>query len=720
MIPEAAFERAGRLALLGRFNEMLDACVLLKHDWKNQPRELLRVGALLKQYGFLGLAQELFFDLKNDEELGVYALANLAGIALESADHSLATAHYKALLARVPSNDQVRRSGLVALEYDPAVSAADRLLLAHAWGSLVIDKAGGVRNRPRLCSPTDRVLRVGYLTADACQHTVGLFIKDILKAHDQSIFRPYVYSSGALEDWVTSNIKTSVEYKQIATLDDKSVASLIKQDQIDILVDLSGHTAGSRLSVFALRPAPVMVSWLGYFASTGLKYVDAVLLDEWHVTNNTAKAFCENIINIQGGRFCYVPVPWMPEVSELPAVRNGYVTFGSFNNTSKYSEKVFEVWADALRHVSRSRLVLKWRTFNDKAFRERVLAVFNKNGIDPARIELRGPSFHPDMLREYADIDIALDPFPFSGGLTSCEALWMGVPVVTWPQERVVSRQTYAFLSAIGLKELVVDSAENYVAIAARLAGDLPQLAELRCTLRDRMRSSPLMDVLARTRELERVYLNLYREVFQSEMAAKMKVLHVGCGHPNNGAKLPDAFRSEEWQELRFDIDPVNEPDMIGSIQNMEAVHDESVDAVYSAHNIEHVYAHEVQLVLREFCRVLDPNGYVLITCPDLQAVCQFVVDDRLTDPAYMSPAGPIAPLDIIYGHGQSVAAGHEYMAHKTGFTLKSLEQALKRAGFKRTAGKRRPEKLDLWMLACKKDLSDEVLKSLALKLLPR
>ncbi len=180
-----------------------------------------------------------------------------------------------------------------------------------------------------------------------------------------------------------------------------------------MLVDLSGHTAGSRLTVFAHRPAPVQVSWLGYFATTGLSCMDAVLLDEWHAPEGTETQFVEPIIQLPGGRFCYTPVPWAPEVAPLPSLTRGHITFGCFNNTAKLNAGVFGVWAQILAAVPDSRLVLKWRSFADDGLCQSVRKVFAARGIDPERIELRAASFHAEVLKEYAAIDIALDPFPF-------------------------------------------------------------------------------------------------------------------------------------------------------------------------------------------------------------------------------------------------------------------------------------------------------------------
>ena len=196
-----------------------------------------------------------------------------------------------------------------------------------------------------------------------------------------------------------------------------------------------------------------------------------------------------------------------------PVERNGHITFGCFNNTAKLNEGVLEVWSRLLQALPSSRLILKWRTFNDEAFRHSLTQAFSDRGIAPDRIELRGPSFHTEMLKEYADIDIALDPFPFTGGLTSCESLWMGVPVVTWPQNRVVSRQTGAFLHQIGLPELVAQDAGDYVRIALALANNHEKLADWRATLRERMRASPLMDVKGFTRQLESTLIDLYQRI---------------------------------------------------------------------------------------------------------------------------------------------------------------------------------------------------------------
>lgn len=511
--PTMLLDFARRHAQSGQFPQMLAVCrQLLAADDLEAPT-LVGVGALLSEFGFLALARDCFAKAQRLFPDLLAPVVNLANVARDAGDHARARGLYAALLRLVPGHPVIRRNALTSLEYDPEATAAARLAQARDWGAWATALAKGPHPRPPLRPLPGRPLRVGYVSADFCQHTVGLFVKDVLKAHDPARVTAIAYSAGRVADWVGGDIRSACLFHDVAALDDAQLAALIRRDAIDVLVDLSGHTAGSRLTVFAHRPAPVQVSWLGYFATTGLACLDAILLDAWHAPDGTQRHFVEPVIRLPKGRFCYQPVPFAPEVAPPPRLRNGHVTFGSFNNTAKLNPAVYDLWARTLAAVPDSRLVLKWRTFNDEAFRDTVRAAFAQRGIDPARIEPRGPSFHADLLKEYADIDIALDTFPFTGGLTSCEALWMGVAVVTLPQDRVVSRQTLALVSAIGLPELAAATPDDFVRIASGLANDTARLADLRQTLRERMRAAPLMDVPGFTRSLEDTLLDLFRRV---------------------------------------------------------------------------------------------------------------------------------------------------------------------------------------------------------------
>lgn len=294
-------------------------------------------------------------------------------------------------------------------------------------------------------------------------------------------------------------------------MSDADLAAQIRADGIDILVDLSGHTAGNRLTVFGRKPAPVQAAWLGYFNTTGVGAIDYVLMDAATVPEGGERWFTEEVVRLPEGRFCYAPPDYAPPVAPLPARARGHVTFGSFNNMAKVTPAVIELWAAVLQAVPGARLILKWKSLADAAECDRLRQAFAAHAIAPERLELRGPTPHREMLTEYGDVDIALDPFPFCGGLTSCEALWMGVPIVTLPGSRPVSRQTLGFLNQLDASELAAPSAARYVAIAAELAGDLDRLATLRADLRARMAGSSLCDGARFTRGLEAAYRTMWR-----------------------------------------------------------------------------------------------------------------------------------------------------------------------------------------------------------------
>ena len=226
--------------------------------------------------------------------------------------------------------------------------------------------------------------------------------------------------------------------------------------------------------------------------------------------------FTEKILFIDPCRFSYQPVAWARDtpLTQLPALTNGFITFASFNNTAKLNENVLSLWAKILLAVPNSKLVLKWRTFIDVNFSDSIREFFIQQGIPSARLDLQAASFHQDLFKAYSQIDIALDPFPFSGGLTSCEALWMGLPVITWPQNRIVSRQTYSFLSTIGLTETVASNETEYIQFAVNLANNLSHLAKIRQTLRQTMLKSKLLDIASFTQQIEQLYIQVFDELF--------------------------------------------------------------------------------------------------------------------------------------------------------------------------------------------------------------
>jgi predicted O-linked N-acetylglucosamine transferase (SPINDLY family) len=353
----------------------------------------------------------------------------------------------------------------------------------------------------------DRPLRIGYISGEFNRHPVGFFFEHSLAYHDPGIVTTYCYSNGPTTDWLTDRLKGYAGvWRNIAGLSDETVSRQIQKDEIDILVDLSGHIGYGRIGVMARKPAPVQVSWIGYYNTSGLDTVDYIIMDSDTLPPPLVPWFTERVVYMPESRFCYTPPPDFFTVTQLPALCNHHVTFGCFNNISKISTETIEVWSAILSRMPDALLVLKWGSFNDTSVVERFKAMFELHGIGAGRVEYRGYSDYGTLLEQYGDIDIALDPFPFSGATTTCEALWMGVPVITLPGPLPAGRQTLALLRVIGLPDFIADSKEAYVDLALRHAGDLDALASLRQRIRGMMAMSPLCDGQRFTAELMAAY----------------------------------------------------------------------------------------------------------------------------------------------------------------------------------------------------------------------
>lgn len=501
---------ARRCAGNGQFDQLVLVCESVRQKASTRDHDTFnQLGVILLQAGLLDRAASLFEHILGDQPDHLAGQVHLAQILHERGEHRTAKDLYDLLLSRHPDQPIIRRNALVTQEYDPSTTAQERLERALEWGRWI---SSGVRqDPPPIISAAGRPLRIGYVSADFCQHTVGFLVKDVLTSHDPESELAICYSTGGHEDWITHEIKAATQFRAVHGLDDQALARQVRRDKVDVLVDLSGHTAGSRLSVFAHQPAPVQVSWLGYFATTGLSAIDAVLLDRWHRTSAIDAQFSEQLIDLPS-RLHFSPPPFSPKLSGPPALHRGFITFGSFNNTAKLNEDVFSLWADILIDCPGSRLVLKWRTLLDEVLREKITRFFSRRGISPERLDLRGPSYHEGVLKEYADIDIALDPFPFCGGMTTCEALWMGVPVITLPGERAVSRQSMAVLNLIGYPNWVATSPRDYREIALRFSADPESLRDIRVNLRSAMTRSRLMQTDSYTRDLGKALRSLHGE----------------------------------------------------------------------------------------------------------------------------------------------------------------------------------------------------------------
>src|SRR5271170_2447549 len=357
----------------------------------------------------------------------------------------------------------------------------------------------------------ERKLRIGFVSPDFYDHCQSFFTIPLLSHLNREQWEIYCYSNVLKPDAVTDRIRGHADaWRTITDVKDQDAAEMIRDDKIDILVDLTLHMALNRLLVFAYKPAPVQVTWLGYPGSTGLETMDYRLSDPYLDPPGTdLSVYSEQTLRLPETFWCYDPQTEEPPANDPSAAKNGFVTFGCLNNFAKVNARVPELWGKVMAACADSRLILLAPT---GSARQRFLDQLKKHGIDPARVEFVDRMSRTDYLKLHQRIDIALDPFPCNGHTTSMDAIWMGVPVVTLTGNTAISRGGRSILSNIGVPELIAETPEEYVNIATKLAGDLPRLAELRRTLRGRMEASPLMDAKRFARNIEAAYREMWRK----------------------------------------------------------------------------------------------------------------------------------------------------------------------------------------------------------------
>jgi predicted O-linked N-acetylglucosamine transferase (SPINDLY family) len=352
---------------------------------------------------------------------------------------------------------------------------------------------------------SDRRLRIGYVSPDLRDHPVGRFLLPLLMAHDHTHFDIFCYSSLAVPDAITDQCRTYAGgWRDVHNLADEQLAQQIRQDHIDILVDLSMHMANNRLLVFARKPAPVQVTYLAYCGTTGLRTMDFRLTDPFlDPPDGDERNYTERSIRLPETYWCYQPPDDSPPVSRLPAWQSGGVTFGCLNNFCKVTAPTLVAWSRLLQVLPQARLLLHAQA---GCHRDRVRDYFANQGIEADRLSFVDRVPLIEYMRLYQEVDVALDPFPYGGGTTTCDALWMGVPVISRAGSTAVSRSGLSILSNVGLAELVAFDGEQYVQRALELAQDLPRLSVLRAGLRQRMQDSPLMDAPRFARNVEAAY----------------------------------------------------------------------------------------------------------------------------------------------------------------------------------------------------------------------
>ncbi|QQP88852.1 tetratricopeptide repeat protein [Skermanella sp. TT6] len=415
-----------------------------------------------------------------------------------------------------PGNAEIHSNLLLTLQYDGTLGLADLYRLHAEWYRRHAPSggpAGARRVAPDAIRDPGRRLRIGYVSADFGQHPVGFFLSGVVLHHDRDSFEVHCYSARRRSDALTDRFRRMAEHwHEIGDTDGEELADRIRGDGIDILVDLSGHTANNRLRAFVHRPAPVQATWAGYVGTTGIPAIDYLISDPRQTPDGVDPHYAERIMRLPDCYVCYEPPPYAPPVGPLPALESGVVTFGCFNNLAKLDESSIALWSTLLRDRPDRRLMLQTFALDVPSVRDAVAARFAAHGVAPGQLDLRRASGHAGLLQSYNSVDIALDPLAYSGGLTTLEALWMGVPVITLPGERFCTRHSLSHLTAAGLPGLVAEDASGYLARAEGLAADLGRLADLRGRLRDRMAASPLCDAAHFTRTLEAAFRRMWRD----------------------------------------------------------------------------------------------------------------------------------------------------------------------------------------------------------------
>jgi len=481
-------------------------------------KALNNMGSALQHQGLLTEAVQCFKQSLAGQPEFAEAHANLGNAKLETGRIDSALAHYRTAIRLAPEDRAAHSNMLLAMQYSPDIdSEAFHASAARMWAHQGAPMGTSITQMPRPQGPER--LRIGFVSPDFRRHSVTYFFLPLLKALDRTRIEVFCYAEIKRPDDVTRQIaRLADHFCQTDGWNDRFMAETIAADRIAVLVDLAGHTSGNRLSVFALKPAPVQITWLGFPATTGLSRIDYRLTDTVaDPPGHTDRFHSERLIRLPDGFLCYHPLDPAPAVGQPPCPATGHITFGSFNNLPKVNLSVVHLWSQLLHAVPESQLVLKSRQLTDKMVRARIVRQFGQQGIDAGRLQLLGRmASTAQHLALYKRIDIALDTFPYNGTTTTCEALWMGVPVITLCGNRHAARVGASILTRIGLPELIAENPDAFVYAGTALAADPARLDHLRVSLRQRMQGSALCNAEHFAANLVSVFESLGRPDLKS------------------------------------------------------------------------------------------------------------------------------------------------------------------------------------------------------------
>jgi len=517
MTPNSAFARywlATCHEAAGDLGRALEQCELGLRAEPGQMSLLLRMGSVASASHDHRLALDCYLQAAA-VDADIPDLDSMTGdqyCFLGRVDEGIAS--FDRALARNPASTRLQSNRLFVLNYASRLTSAQMFDEHRRWGEAQETAVRHLRKPHGNLRDPERRLKIGYVSGDLRNHAVSYFVEPLLAYHDASRFEVFCFDvSRYAEDRVTARLKAHGHWwRRVADLDDDALAGVVRKEGIDILIDLSGHTEMNRLLTFARKPAPVQATWLGYLGTTGLTEIDYRISDSYLDPPGMTEAEHTETLARLPNAACFAPLQAGPEVGELPASRNGFVTFGSVNQWSKVGPPVLDAWCAILRRTANSRLVAVCTAARNAQFVKEVAEQFERRGVESSRIELQ--PMRP--LREFLDllqgVDIALDPFPYGGGTTTMHCLWMGVPVIALAGTRAFSRNAVGPLSEVGLKELIATDAAAYIDIACDLAADLERVTAMHQSLRWRMTSSPLMAQSLFARNMETLLRRMWRD----------------------------------------------------------------------------------------------------------------------------------------------------------------------------------------------------------------
>ncbi len=504
----------GIIALQAGRNEI--AVQLISRAIKTNPHEAFfynSLGNVLKEQGKLDKARKAFNKAIHLNPDYAEAHSNLGGVLKAVGKQQEAIASYRTALSINPQYVEAHSNLVYGLLSLPSSTQKEIYQEAKKWEQQHA-KPVYSKQRPHDNSKEEkRRLRIGYISPDFRSHAVNVFFEPVLKVHNRKFFEIYLYANVGHPDKASKRLQSEADHwLSIVGTSDEKVAERIRKDRIDILVDLAKHTNGNRLLVFAYKPAPIQVTWSGHPGTTGMQAIDYRFVDELVCPRGREDEISsEELIRLEHGLFCFEPTADAPGVTDIPVKKAGRVTFGSFNNLHKINTEVIALWSEILNKVPDSHLVLIGKPFVEKSTKKHFLDLFAGHGIEAARIELIPRIPFQEYLVLHGRIDIALDPFPYNGHTTTCDNLWMGVPVITLRCRTNSGRVGASILTRIGLQDLIAENRQEYVKKAITLAEDHDRLAVLRAGMRDRVLASPFCDVKAFTENVEDAYSRMWK-----------------------------------------------------------------------------------------------------------------------------------------------------------------------------------------------------------------